>query len=99
MQMKMHFFATSHGKGVMDGQGGTVKRAVWRDVKSGEAAASTPQAFYEVAVARNPTIDVIFISKEMISVKREELDAYWQDAVLVPHTHKIHTLIQCGKEH
>ena len=48
----------------------------------GQAAASTPQAFYEVAVARNPTIVVIFfISKEMISVKREELDAYWQEAV------------------
>ena len=28
-----YFFATSHGKGVVDGIGGTVKRAVWRQGK------------------------------------------------------------------
>jgi len=30
-----NFFATSHGKGPVDGLGGSVKRSVWRHVKSG----------------------------------------------------------------
>lgn len=44
-----HFFATSHGKGIIDGIGGTVKRSVWRAVRNGSARASTPYQFYEVA--------------------------------------------------
>lgn len=32
-----NFFATSHGKGVVDGLGGTVKRSVWRHVRSEQA--------------------------------------------------------------
>ena len=30
LKLTWNFFATSHGKGVVDGLGGTVKRAVWR---------------------------------------------------------------------
>ena len=29
------FFATSHGKGVVDGIGATIKGAVWRKIRSG----------------------------------------------------------------
>ena len=47
-----HFFATSHGKGIIDGIGRTVKRSVWRAVRNGTAGASTPNQFYEVAVLR-----------------------------------------------
>ena len=36
--LKWNFFATSHGKGVVDGIGGTVKRAVWRHVRSDQVS-------------------------------------------------------------
>ena len=39
-KIKWYYFATSHGKGVVDGIGGTVKRAVWRHVRSGHAHVS-----------------------------------------------------------
>ena len=38
--LKWNFFATSHGKGVVDG---IVKRAVWRHVRSNQAHVSTPE--------------------------------------------------------
>ena len=33
--LKWHFFATSHGKGVVDGLGGTAKRVVWDRIRAG----------------------------------------------------------------
>ena len=44
------FFATSHGKGVVDGLGGTVKRAVWRHVRSGHAHVNNPEEYAAVAI-------------------------------------------------
>ncbi|CAF4595001.1 unnamed protein product [Rotaria sp. Silwood2] len=36
IDLSWHFFATSHGKGVVDGIGGTVKRLVWSAILAGE---------------------------------------------------------------
>jgi len=33
ISIKWNFFATSQGKGVVDGIGGTVKRMVWRNIR------------------------------------------------------------------
>ena len=38
-----NFFATPHGKGVVDGLGGTVKRAEWRHVRSGKVHMTTAE--------------------------------------------------------
>ena len=40
-----NFFATSHGKGVVDGIGGTVKRAIWRHVKAERAHVTNASLF------------------------------------------------------
>ena len=42
-------FATSHGKGVVDGIGGTVKRAVWRYVRSKQAHITNAMEYAEIA--------------------------------------------------
>ncbi|CAF1300842.1 unnamed protein product [Rotaria socialis] len=36
IKMSWHFFAISHGKGVVDGIGGVVKRLVWSAILGGE---------------------------------------------------------------
>jgi len=61
------FFATSHGKGVVDGLGGTVKRSVWRHVRSGQSHVTTPMSFHDVARQCNPSINISFISSATIS--------------------------------
>ena len=37
IKVNWHLFGTSHGKGMIDGIGGTVKRTVWCAVRSGNA--------------------------------------------------------------
>jgi hypothetical protein len=47
------FFASWLGKGVMDGIGGTVKRAVYSEIKGGKCIANAEQ-FAHVAKERMP---------------------------------------------
>ena len=42
----MALFTTSHIKGVVDGLGGTVERAVRRFIRSGKGIALTPLTFF-----------------------------------------------------
>lgn len=39
-------FAASHGKGAVDGVGGSVKVTVWRAIKSGKTTIQNPVDFY-----------------------------------------------------
>ena len=45
ISIRWNFFATSHGKGVVDGIGGTVKRSVWRHIQSERSHITTPQEY------------------------------------------------------
>ena len=96
VDLKWHFFATSYGKGVVDGLGGTLKRSVWRHVRSGRGEASTPEDFYKVAVARNPNIKVEYISKECIEKDEDVMKNYWDGILPIPNTHKVHAVMPFG---
>ena len=50
----------------MDGLGGTVKRAVWRHIRSGHAHVSNPEEYAAVAQQRNPNIYIEFVSESSI---------------------------------
>ena len=56
IDISWNFYATSHGKGVVDGLGGTVKRAVWRHVRSCRAHVTNASLFYDVAKERNQNV-------------------------------------------
>ena len=43
-----NFFATSHGKGVVDGIGGSTKRMIWNRIRSGRVV-NTPRECFEVS--------------------------------------------------
>lgn len=90
LKIKWHFFATSHGKGVVDGLGGTVKRSVWRHVRSGQVHITTPEQYAQAAKERNPAIHIKFISKTSIEQMCAFLDAKWEGVRAVPQTHKMH---------
>ena len=96
-ELKWHFFATSHGKGVVDGLGGTVKRSVWRYVRSGKAQATTALSFFQVAMDRNPNIHIHFIPKTHIEKNKATLDSHWDKTIPVPNTHKLHSVKPKGK--
>ena len=92
--LKWNFFATSHGKGAVDGLGGTVKRTVWRQVRIGNVHVNTPEEYAKVAVSCNPNIHINFISKTDIQANEQYLSAKWHD---IPRTHQLHCFIPSGK--
>ena len=98
-EMRWNFFATSHGKGIIDGLGGTVKRSVWRYVRSGKGFATTPQMFYELAVQRNPAIKIIFVDKGQVVENQNELQLHWSNTIPIANTQKIHFVTPKGHCH
>lgn len=61
-----NFFATSHGKGVVDGIGGSVKRVVWRQILAGKLI-TTAEEFAETAAKHCPHLKIKFISSTTIN--------------------------------
>ena len=81
----------------MDGLGGTVKRAVWRHVRSGKVNITTAEEYAKIAEQHNPKIHVQCIAKGDIDPIKPQLDAKWEDVLAVPKTHKMHCIIPKGK--
>ena len=74
----------------MDGIGGTVKRAVWRYVRTGHAHVSNPEEYAAVVQQRNPNIYIEYVYKSSIKDMYSFLDAKWEGVKAVPQTHKMH---------
>lgn len=71
------FFGTAHGKGPVDGVGGTVKRAVWRRILQRQSVVSNAEEFAEVAKVACPNIAVIYVPSTDVKVVQGELEALW----------------------
>jgi len=85
----VELFATSHGKGVADGIGGTVKRTVWRNVQCENNHISNAKEYAELAKQLCPNIQINFISKNLIDEQSGFLNAKWEGVLAVPGTHKV----------
>ncbi len=81
-----NFFATSHGKGVIDGIGGTVKRAIWGRILSEKVVIKTAVDFAEVASQISPSICIQYIPSSQIDAKFPMLEEWWQDVAMIPNT-------------
>ena len=82
----------------MDGLRGTVKRAVWRHVSSGQVLITTAEEYAKIAQQCAPKIHLQFIAKGVIDQIKPQLDAKWEGVLAVPKTHKCTASIQKGKE-
>ena len=98
LSIKWNFFATSHGKGVVDGIGGTIKRAVWRRVKSESVHITSAEQYAVVAAECCPNIHVHFISKSDIQEVQPFLEARWKNVVAVPRTRQMHCFTASGSD-
>ncbi len=93
MSIRWNFFATSHGKGEVDGIGGTVKRAVWRRVKSDRVHIISAEQYAVVAAESCLNINLHFISKTDIQEVESFLEARWKDVIAVPRTRQMLALL------
>jgi hypothetical protein len=93
------FFATSHGKGPVDGVGGTVKRAVWRRILRGQVVVNFAKDFADVATSACPGIHVHYVdAEEVASVRQERLDVWGDKAPGVMKGLRKHHFFTIGQQ-
>ena len=68
-----NFFATSHGKGPVDGIGGSVKRQAWMAVKNRHALVTNAASFTD-AVKLNSSVEVIEVTSSDIDRRNKSLN-------------------------
>ena len=92
--MKWHYFATSHGKGAVDGIGGSVKRVVWKAVSTRKIVVNDAKSFAKAASELCQAVDVEFVGSESLSTTAQslELTKCFQSAPVVPGIAKYHCL-------
>src|SRR6218665_820740 len=86
------FFATAHGKGPVDGVGGTVKRAVWRRILQERIHINSAEDFSKSAQDACPNITILLVKSQDVEVVRAELQSLWEknDPKRIPSTHELH---------
>lgn len=84
-----HFFATSHGKGAVDGIGGEVKRTVWKANLAGDPV-SDAKSFVKVASKHCHKIGIHLIEATEISSRRSALENQWEGVTALSKTHMTH---------
>ncbi|KAE8737838.1 hypothetical protein FOCC_FOCC016693 [Frankliniella occidentalis] len=84
-----HFFAAGHGKGVVDGHGGTVKSAVWRRLLSGKVLRNAKEVA-DLAAKICPNIRVSYVSAEKVRENEEALNDHFEATNTFPGTQRFH---------
>ena len=67
-----HFFATSHGKGVVVGLRGSIKRSVWHIICSQDCIISNASEYADLARQRNLNIDILCITKSKVNLSESK---------------------------
>ena len=88
--LEWHYTEDHHGKGPMDGTGGTVKNTVFRKVLSGEVVIGSPEGFARYA-NQICQVDSLYLPTAEIPDKPEDV----QYSSSMPDTLKTHRVV-CG---
>jgi hypothetical protein len=92
LNLSWSFFATSHGKGVVDAIGGTVKRMVWQEIMT-KKQCKTAADFVLIAKSKTNTIILHEITQAAIDTSEQKLQQIFNDTRSVRDTQKLHHLI------
>ena len=85
------FFATSHGKGSVDGVGRGVKRGVHQKVMSRQEVVKTAEEYSRVAAEVCPNVTILYITEDEILVCRDLLDSLvFNGSKTLPDTRRMH---------
>jgi hypothetical protein len=87
-----NFFATSHGKGAVDGIGGDVKRRVWLANLTGDRA-SDAESFARIAAKHCKKTEVQLVLASEIMEGTAALEDRWLNILSLPKTHMMHCVI------
>lgn len=88
LKVQWHFFEANHGKGAVDGVGGTVKHAVYRHVLSGRVVIKTPQQFAEYADSILEKVSVVYLEQSDLELQHH--NECREQAIYIKGTLKVH---------
>ena len=91
LNLSWNFFATSHGKGVVDAIGGTVKRLVLQEIMTKKQCKSAAE-FEFLAKSKTKTIILHEITQAAIDASEQKLQHLFNETKSVRDTHKVHHL-------
>lgn len=90
--IEWNFFATSHGKGAVDGVGAVIKRKVWQITKAKNIILHDALALFECARDHINGIHLTFISADEIERLSPPLTEKWKEVPSISGMHKLHYL-------
>ena len=96
LNLYYNFFATSHGKGAVDGVGGTVKRQVRAEVMTRREVINNAKQYSIVAKKCSDKIDIIYLGKSKIEELIPIFEDMMKDTKVLPGTRKMHHLEVTG---
>lgn len=86
-----NFFASSHGKGAVDGVGATVKRHVWMAVKGNRSTyVGNAKDFYDHVSKNVKGIASFYVDKSEVFENEVPLNTYWEDVLPIPQIQSSH---------
>lgn len=90
--LEWNFFATSHGKGAVDGVGATVKRKVFDITKTKNIVLNDALSFYNCAHHHITGINIIYIGADTIDKMSPTLLGKWNDIPNIPGIRLMHSI-------
>ena len=96
--LSWHFYATSHGKGVVDAIGRTVKRLVWQHLLVSKAKCSNATDFVKIAKSKTKVITVEEITQQDIDKSTAQLRSFFSNTVSVKNIQKLHSVVVLQKD-
>ena len=91
INLSWYYNERHHGKGPMDGIGGTVKNLVFRDVKSSKCIINSAKEFAEYAEESIEGISSLYLPRDNVIQEPQGIDV----APKIPETLKIHKVRHC----
>ncbi|KAJ4436434.1 hypothetical protein ANN_19067 [Periplaneta americana] len=85
------FFATSHGKGAVDGIGAVVKRKVWNLVRARKVTVRDAETFARACSSLK--VNVLHVKSEEINSVTQKLGKPWENTLPITRTQKIQHVI------
>ncbi len=91
IKIKWNYFATSHGKGPVDGIGGSTKRFVWQNVSSRKKMVKDAGSFVDAA-SNMPKVQVEEMTSASINERNSslDLDNVFESAVAIKNIASMH---------
>ena len=90
LEISYDLFATSHGKGAVDGIGGTLKRQVRNEIMCRREKVACAEEYAKVAEKVCPNVNVLYISKEEVLNSKPLFDEIFDGCRTLPGTRKTH---------